>query len=78
MKSITEFLVGLFTIIGFIAFWLFGAATILAFPVMWCWDFVMPRLFGLSEITYFQAFALYFLCGLLFKQTKTIEKDKSK
>ena len=78
MKTLIEFIVGLFTIIGAVAFWLFGFAFILAFPVMWCWDYIMPRLFGVSEITYFEAFALYVLCGLLFKQTKTIEKETVK
>lgn len=78
MKSFIEFVLGLFTILGAIAFWLFGFAFILAFPVMWCWDYVMPRLFGLPEITYFEAAALYILCGLLFKSTKTVEKEKGK
>jgi hypothetical protein len=76
MKQILGFFFGLFTIIGYVAFWLFGSAFILALPVMWCWDFIMPKLFALREITYWEAFALYILCGLLFKSTKTIEKEK--
>jgi hypothetical protein len=78
MKSIIGFLIGLLTVIGALAFGLFGFGFILAFPVMWCWDYVMPSLFGLPEITYLQSFVLYFMCGLLFKQTKTIEKEKIK
>lgn len=76
MKYIVEFFFGVFTIIGFVAFWLFGLAFILAFPVMWCWDYAISGIFNLPEITYWQAFALYILCGLLFKSTKTIEKEK--
>jgi len=78
MKSLLEFLTGLLTLFGVLIFMLFGFGIILAFPVMWCWDYVMPALFKLPEITYFQALALYLLCGLLFKQTKTVEKETKK
>jgi hypothetical protein len=30
--------------------------TLFAFPIMWMWDYVMPELFGLTEITFWQAF----------------------
>lgn len=38
-----------------------------ALPVMWLWDWLMPTIFGLNEITLFQAWGLSVLCGLLFK-----------
>ena len=38
-----------------------------ALPVMWLWDWLMPTIFGLKEITLFQAWGLMALCGLLFK-----------
>lgn len=38
-----------------------------ALPVMWLWDWLMPTIFGLKEITMFQAWGLSALCGLLFK-----------
>jgi hypothetical protein len=38
---------------------------------MWLWDWLMPHLFGLKEITLFQAWGLNFLCGLLFKSHNT-------
>lgn len=40
---------------------------VLALPVMWLWDWLMPTIFGLKEITLFQAWGLNFLCSLLFK-----------
>lgn len=40
---------------------------VMAAPTMWLWDWLMPQLFGLKEITLFQAWGLNFLCGLLFK-----------
>jgi len=38
-----------------------------ALPVMWLWDWLMPTIFGLKEITVFQAWGLSALCGMLFK-----------
>ena len=78
MNNLLKILSGLLSLFGMILFMLFGFGLILAFPVMWCWDYVMPELFNLPNITYFQALALYLLCGLLFKQTKTINKTQSK
>ena len=40
---------------------------LMAVPVMLLWDWLMPTIFGLKEITLFQAWGLSFLCGLLFK-----------
>ena len=41
---------------------------LLSLPVMLLWDAVIPSIFvGLHEITWFQAWGLSLLCGLLFK-----------
>jgi hypothetical protein len=40
---------------------------VLSLPVMWLWDWLMPTIFNLKEITLFQAWGLNFLCSLLFK-----------
>jgi len=50
-----------------VAVGLFASGLILAFPVMWLWNYLMPDLFHLSTIGYWQAFCLYYMCGLLFK-----------
>tara|TARA_B110000091_G_C13706932_1_gene428792 strand:+ start:142 stop:348 length:207 start_codon:yes stop_codon:yes gene_type:complete len=42
-------------------------ALLLIFPVMWCWNYLMPDLFGLTEITWQQAFVMSILSSLLFK-----------
>lgn len=42
-------------------------ALLLSFPVMWCWNYIIPYMFGLPVITYWQAFCLYVLAGLLIK-----------
>ncbi len=36
-------------------------------PVMWLWNWLMPDLFGLSTITFWQAFGLSILARILFQ-----------
>jgi hypothetical protein len=52
---------------------LFVVAALMSLPVMLLWDWLMPTIFGLPEITWFQAWGLLFLCGLLFKN-HTVKK----
>ena len=58
------------TIVAAIAV-LIGLSLIMALPTMLLWDWLMPTIFGLKEITLFQAWGLNFLCGLLFKSHNT-------
>jgi hypothetical protein len=44
---------------------------ILAFPVMWLWNWIMPAVFGLIKITFWQALGINLLCGFLFRGTTT-------
>jgi hypothetical protein len=41
-------------------------AILLGFVVMWLWNWLMPTLFGLHTIGYWQAVGLFFLSKLLF------------
>lgn len=41
-------------------------ALVFGLVVKWLWNYLMPGLFGLSQITYFQAFAMVVLTKLLF------------
>lgn len=52
---------------------LFGL--LMSLPVMLLWDWLMPTLFGLPEITWFQAWGLMILCSLLFKITRSSKKS---
>jgi len=38
-----------------------------AFPVMLCWNWVMPAISGLPRIDFLHAWGVLVLCGLLFK-----------
>jgi len=53
----------------------FLLSLILALPVMWLWDWLMPTIFGLPEITLMQAWGLNFLSSLLFKSHTNCRKD---
>lgn len=44
---------------------------VVAFPIKWMWNYLMPELFGLKEIGFWQALAMYVLCGILFKPTSS-------
>ena len=46
-------------------------AVLLGFPIMWLWDWLMPELFGLKEITFWQAVGINLLTGLLFRESNS-------
>jgi hypothetical protein len=43
------------------------SAMIMALPTMWLWNYLMPDIFGLVEINFYQAMAINFLSSILFK-----------
>ena len=47
----------------------FVLSLILSIPTMLLWDWLMPTIFNLKEITLFQAWGLNFLSAILFKTT---------
>jgi hypothetical protein len=50
-------------------------ALILGFPLMWLWNWLMPGIFNLPEITFWQALGLNVLSTLLIKPTIKTNKD---
>jgi hypothetical protein len=50
-------------------------AIIAALPTMWLWNWLMPVIFGLGKITFWQAMGINMLCSILFK-TKYVDRDK--
>jgi hypothetical protein len=60
-------------IAGWVLLGLCAAAALgllLGLVVMWLWNWLMPVLFGLPEIGYWQAVGIFILCHLLFKSHK--------
>ncbi len=55
---------------GWVLLGVAGAAAlglVLGLAIMWLWNWLMPGIFGLPEITYWQAVGIFILCHLLFK-----------
>jgi hypothetical protein len=48
---------------------------LLGYPVMLLWNWLMPEIFGLSEITFWQAIGLNILCTILFRPSISIKKQ---
>jgi hypothetical protein len=51
------------------------AAVILGLPLMWLWNWLMPTIFNLPTITFWQALGLNMLSTILIKPTITTKKD---
>jgi hypothetical protein len=57
-------------IIGLVVLGIVGLAVfacVLGLAVMWLWNWLMPDLFGLHALTFWQAVGLLVLCHLLFR-----------
>lgn len=70
MSKIVEILGLGFLLIVIVAFF----ALLLAFPTMWLWNWLMPVIFGLTKITFWQAVGINFLSGILFKSSSSSTK----
>jgi hypothetical protein len=66
MQTVAAFVLAVATLVGI--------SLIMALPTMLLWDWLMPELFGLKEVTLFQAWGLNFLCGMLFKSHNSTSK----
>jgi len=49
----------------------FIASLIFALPVMLLWNWLMPAIFGLVKVSFWQAWGLTFLTGLLFNRSSS-------
>jgi hypothetical protein len=49
----------------------------LALPTMLLWNWLMPEIFGVKEVGFFQALGLNLLSGILFKSTMSTKNQKS-
>ena len=63
---------GIAVFIGILAI----AMVLLGYPVMLLWNWLMPEIFGLSEITFWQAIGINILCTVLFRPTINIKKHE--
>lgn len=50
-------------------------SVVVAYPVMLLWNWLMPELFGLATIDFWQALGISVLCQLLFKSTSSSSRS---
>ena len=66
-----------FTLIPLVAILLLIVwSLILAWPMQMLWNWLVPTIFGLGKISFFQAFGLKFLLGLVFGRVSFNETRK--
>ena len=44
---------------------------LIAFPLLWAWNWLMPVVFGLPEIGFLQAWVMMFLANVFFKNSSS-------
>jgi len=47
---------------------------LVAIPILWLWNWLMPSIFGITTISYWEAWGLYYLAALLIKSTSSSSK----
>lgn len=71
METVINCIVGF--VLGLVILAIF--AVIGAIPLFFLWNWLMPVLFGIVEVTFGQAIGLLFLTGILFKSSTTVKKS---
>lgn len=64
MRSKSPVEIAGWVILGIIA--AIGLATLFGFIIMWLWNALMPEIFGLIQINYWQAVGLFILAKIIF------------
>jgi hypothetical protein len=57
-------------------FLVLAVALVIGLPMMLLWNWLMPTIFGLTKITFWQAVGVNILSYMLFGHTNTVSKDK--
>ncbi len=70
MERITTIIGGILLFVGIVCL----ISVLLAWPTMLLWNWLMPVIFKLPVITFWQALGLTCLSNILFKSTTTTEK----
>lgn len=66
-----KFLSGLLGVLAILAL----VCLILGLPLMILWNWLMPLIFGLPTLTFWQAVGMNFLASILFGKTNTTTKN---
>lgn len=74
-KIVTAVVVGLGIFVAFIILLIF-VSLIAAIPTYFLWNWLMVSIFGLKVITFWQAWGINFLAGILFKSSFASSSSK--
>lgn len=66
-----NFLTAIGTVIGIFLI----AAVLMGLPLMILWNWLMPHIFNLPEIGFWQAVGINFMCSIMFKSTSSNTKN---
>jgi hypothetical protein len=55
-----------------------GVSLLMGLPTMWLWNWLMPDIFNITEITFLQAVGLNLLSDILFKNINSYSKKNNK
>lgn len=53
-----------------------AVALIIGLPIKWLWNWIMPKLFGLPEISFWMALGIALLVSILFGGVVKVKTDK--
>lgn len=76
MNGIWNKLVELGIRCGIVAFLWVVVAIIIGFPIKWLWNWIMPNLFGLPEISFWMALGIALLVSILFGGVVKVKTNK--
>lgn len=51
-------------------------AIIIGMPIKWLWNWIMPNIFGLPEISFWMALGIVLLIGILFGGVVKVKTNK--
>ena len=75
MPEVRERLAGCATVLIAILGMTVGLSLLTALPTLYLWNWLMPVLFGLPVITFWQALGITFLANILFKPIGDITRQ---
>lgn len=61
---------------GFVATIWFVVIAVIGFPIKWLWNWIMPNIFGLPEISFWMALGIALLVSILFGGVVKVKTNK--
>jgi len=74
MEVVMKIILGIILALGVIAA-VAVVSLLMAFPIMWCWNYAVVAVWGLPKITWGMAWCLSFLSGTLIKSSLSTTKS---